>query len=85
MEKPIFETSVTGFHSKVYSDRVTYKAILSGEISFPINQIASIEKGFPGTQKVMIETTGGRRYTLVVRLKDIQAFCDAIYQAKKII
>lgn len=81
--KPLFETSTLGIRARVFKDKVTYRPFpLSGERAIPMSQIASVEMGMAGQQQVTIETTGGKQYKIVVRLRDKEAFRDAVLQAK---
>lgn len=79
--EPIFETNVAGFKAKVYPDRVTYKFIFFNELIIPIKQIASVEVAMPGVQQVTVETTGGKRYKMVIRLRDKESFRNAILKS----
>jgi hypothetical protein len=76
----IFETSHFGSQVIVYPDKLVYKAFLKGIRSIPIEQIASVYLSF-GLARVIVETTGGRKYKLTVKFNDRQKLYDAIYQA----
>lgn len=69
----------------IYKDRIVYKIPLSGEQSIQINQIASVELGsfliHPGT--VVIETTGGKKYNIIISPNDQKQFRDIIYQTQR--
>jgi len=73
-----------GTKVQVFQDRLVWKTLfgLGGETSIPLSQIASVDVGMPGLQQVIVETTGGKRCKMVVRLSDKQKFRDAIYNAK---
>lgn len=75
---PIFETSFLGTRAKVFSDKVTYKVFFGAERIIPIKQISSVQVSMPGVQRVIVETTGGKRYKMVINLLDKEKFRDAI-------
>ena len=75
--EPIFETSVLGFRTRVFPDRISYRPLL-GEKSIPISQIATVDDPLPGLQQVKIETAGGKVHSIPVRLRDKAAFIDAV-------
>ena len=69
-----------GFKTTVYENRVSYKFLLGGETSIPIKQIASVELGMPLLQQVIIETAGGKKHKLVVKIGgDKEKLRDVIY------
>lgn len=80
----IFETSRLGFKAKVYKDKIVFKPLFTGEQSILIGQIASIELGSFGMHNIFIETTGGKKYEIVVNSRDQNKFQDAIYQAQQL-
>lgn len=81
--EPIFKTSLMGFKVSLFPNFIRFKQSFFGpEIIIELNQIASIEKGMPGLQKIVIETTGGRKIDIIVKLGDKDKFIDAIYEAK---
>jgi len=69
----------------IYKDRIVFKIPLSGEQSIQINQIASIELGsfliHPGI--VVLETTGGKKYDIIISPNDQKQFRDIIYQTQR--
>jgi hypothetical protein len=79
---PLFETSVRGITTKVYKDQVTYRPLwgLGGEVIIPIAQVASVHL-MPNT--VVIEATGGKRYSLVVKWADKKLLRDAIFKVQE--
>ena len=82
--EPLFQTSYLGTSQiKVFSSYITYKPFfLIGETSIPLDQIASIEKGMAGMQRITIETTGGKKIDMVVRLRDKEKLYHTILSAK---
>jgi len=64
----------------VSAEAVCFKAF-GKNITIPIKQIASVDTTTPGMQSIKIETTGGKKYKLVVRLRDKRKLIDAINQA----
>ena len=81
--EPLFQTSILGFKVSLFPQYLKYKKALFGpEITIPLEQIASVESGMSGVQQVTIETAGGKKEKMVVKLKDKQALTDAIYEAK---
>lgn len=83
MNDPIFTTSVMGIKAEVFEKYIKYSQFwgTTGKQTIMINQIASIETGMPGLQQVKVETTGGKIYKLVIRLKDKDNFVNSVHQA----
>jgi hypothetical protein len=76
----VYETKSLGIVVRVYSDRLEYTpGFLSSPQSIPIAQIASIKQA-TWTNRLIIETSGGREYTIVTSKK--REVEDAIYQAQ---
>lgn len=75
---PIYETSYMGFWIKVYPSRVQFKAGAGSEM-IPIHQIASIHEAMWGVKKIIIETTGGKKYNIPTGNK--KEVIQAIYNA----
>jgi len=67
-----------GFWIKVYPNRVDFKAGV-GSQSIPINQIASVQLPMMGIWKIILETTGGKKYAIPTsKKKEVQqAILDA--------
>jgi hypothetical protein len=81
--EPLFKTSVFGTKAEVYANFIKYSQMwgTAGKQTIMLNQIASIETGMPGLQQVKVETTGGKVYKLVIRLKDKDSFVNAVHEA----
>lgn len=78
-EVTLYETNYLGFWIKVFSNRVEFKSGAGSE-SVPINQIASVHTGMIGMMKIILETTGGKRYSIpTFKKKEVQ---QAIYKAQ---
>ncbi|MCL6591936.1 MAG: SHOCT domain-containing protein [Firmicutes bacterium] len=78
--KPNFETNYMGFWIKVFPTRVEFKAG-AGSQNIPINQVASIQIGMMGLMQIIIESTGGQKYTIPTsKKKEVK---DAIYAAQE--
>lgn len=68
-----------GFWIKIYPNRIDFKAGV-GSQSIPINQIASVQLGMMGIMQIILETTGGKKYSIPTNhKKEVQA---AIYDAQ---
>lgn len=78
--EPIFKTSLLGTSVSVFPDRIVYRQMwgLSGDQIILAKQIASVEMGMLGIQQLTLETSGGKKYKLLVRLKDKKALREAI-------
>ncbi len=72
-----------GFKISVYQDRVICKEWYQ-EQSIPISQIASVNLTFPGLQRIIFETTGGREISMPIKFWHKKKVRDAIYQAKAV-
>lgn len=81
MNEPIFETSFLGFKVSVFKEQIVYKNLLVKHI-VPVKQISSVEVGIPGLQQIIIETTGGKKHKVVVRLRDKDKLVEAITNAQ---
>lgn len=79
-QSPLYETSYVGFWIKVFSSRIEFKAGV-GTQSIPINQIASIQLGMMGVWKIILETTGGKKYKIPCHKKN--EVKEAIYKAQE--
>ncbi len=79
MAEPIFSTSYLGTKTKVFPTHVSYKLFFT-EKTIPIQRIASIELGMPMYAQVIIETSGGEKHKIPVRLGDKEKLRDAIYK-----
>src|SRR5690348_3956314 len=62
-DEPIYKNSYVGFWINVYSNRIEFRAGATVQ-SMALNQIASVEEGSWGFNKITIETTGGKKYSL---------------------
>lgn len=80
-QTPLYETSYVGFWIKVFPSRVEFKAG-TGTQSIPINQIASIQLGMMGVWKIILETTGGKKYKIPCHKKN--EVKEAIYRAQEV-
>lgn len=78
---PIMETSCLGFRVTLYPTRLVYNKVGTEERTILLKSVASVTLAMALVQKITIETTGGERVELVVRLKDKKPLRDAIYQA----
>lgn len=78
---PIMETSCLGFRVTLYPTRLVYNKVGTEERTILVKSIASVTLAMALVQKITIETTGGERIELVVRLKDKKKLRDAIYKA----
>ena len=77
-EQPLYQSSRMGFYARVYSNRLEFKNGAKHE-SIPLNQIAGVELGIIGKDTVIVETTGGAKYTIVSPKK--KELREAIYNA----
>lgn len=76
-EEPLYRSSYMGFWINVYANRVEFNAGFKLN-SVPINQIASVEA--PILAKVVIETSGGKRFEIpTMKKKEVQ---QAIHEAQ---
>jgi hypothetical protein len=68
MDKPVFEISFMGNKTRVFKDKLVYKALwgILGEISIPIKEISSVKSAVVWTPEVLIETSGGQKYSLFI-------------------
>lgn len=79
--QPIFETSTIFFRVKVYKTHVSYKfGFFGSETTIPVKQIASVDSKMGGVQEIILETTGGKKVKLLVRLRDKEALKNAIIE-----
>lgn len=76
--EPLFKTSFLGLSVKVFPDRVVYSRWGVGDQIILAKQIASVEMSVVGVMELTIETTGGKKYPIVVYLDHKQALRDAI-------
>ncbi len=82
MAEALFETNYLGTKTTVFSTHVSYKVFFI-EKSIPIHRISSIELGVPLHAQVVIETSGGEKHKIPVKLGDKEKLRDAIYSAMK--
>lgn len=82
-EQPLFESKHMGLSTKVYKNRVDMKSVGQQE-SVPLSQIASVQLGSVGQRTVIIETSGGKKYSAFAKDKKAmrQAIVDAIEGSK---
>jgi hypothetical protein len=77
--EPLYATSSFGLSVRVFSDRVEYKKPLGLDI-IPVSQIASVGVGSFLLNRLVIETTGGRKYVIATSRK--KEVAEAIYRAQ---
>lgn len=77
-EQPLYEANRMGFWVKLYKNRIEFKHGVKIE-SVPLNQIASVQLGTLGQMTVIVETSGGGKYTITA--KDKKGLRQAIYNA----
>lgn len=78
-EQPLYQTSYVGFYIRVYPNRIEFKAGAGGQ-SMPLGQIASVQVGPPLFAQIVLETTGGQKYTIPTKHK--KEVKQAIYDAQ---
>lgn len=78
-EQPLYATSYMGFFIRIYPNRIEFKAGV-GSQSVPLGQIASVQVGPPLFAQIVIETTGGQKYTIPTKHK--KEVKQAIYDAQ---
>ena len=66
---PIFNTSIFGFRTELYSNYIVYKKPLSKTISIPYHKVISVKFGALGLPLFMVQTDR-KKYKLLVRLRD---------------
>lgn len=71
-----------GMALSVFSNRIEYKRLwgFGGTTTILADRITSVNDPMPGVQKLVVETTGGERHDLVVRLRDKEAARTAILE-----
>ncbi|MCK5018880.1 MAG: hypothetical protein KAS32_17595 [Candidatus Peribacteraceae bacterium] len=77
----IFRTSYAGFTVTLYKNRLAFRKLGMEEDSIVLSQIASVTVAMPLMQLITVETTGGKKFKLVVRLRDKKKLRDLIYDA----
>lgn len=77
----LFETSCMGFRVTLHPNRLTFSKMGMEEESIALSQIASVSVAMPLVQQIIVETTGGKKLKLVVRLRDKKKLRDLIYEA----
>lgn len=77
----IYKTKYLGNWVEVYGNRVEFGMLnkILGYKTIILNQIASVESGMMGHFKVIIETTGGKKYNIPTNKKN--ELKEAIYNA----
>lgn len=65
----------------LHPSRLTFRKLGMEEESIALNQIASVSVAMPLVQQIIIETAGGKKIKLVVRLRDKKKLRDLIYEA----
>lgn len=84
MSEVLFELSVLGVKTAVYPDKIIKRMPMgAGEISIPIDNVASVEVGGFYSSTVTVVTTAGEKIDFMVIRKNKEAFKDAIYKAKE--
>jgi hypothetical protein len=75
----LFSTSFMGHKVEVYPSHMLYRQRWFGkQILIPMNQIASVTTGMPGIQRIIVETSGGKKLKVIVRLRDKEKLCNMI-------
>lgn len=82
MSQLIFQTNYLGSKVIVHDNRLEWKMLFQKQ-SIPINQIASVDTTIPLYAGVVIETTGGKKYRIPVKLSDKKKLEEAIYKAQE--
>lgn len=82
MDKPIFETNYLGSKVSVFNNKIEWKMLFQKN-SIPINQVASVDTTIPLYAGIVIETTGGKKYKIPVKLSDKKKMEEAIYEAQQ--
>lgn len=78
-EQPLYATSYMGFYIRIYPNRIEFKVGIGGQ-SIPLGQIASVQVGPVLFSQIVLETTGGQKYTIPTkRKKEVK---QAIYDAQ---
>jgi len=83
MNNPIFETNYLGSKISVFNNKIEWKMLFQKN-SIPINQIASVDTTIPLYAGIVIETTGGKKYKIPVKLSDKKKVEEVIYEAQTI-
>lgn len=87
MNEPLYETNFWGTRTVVFpthiSQRTTFLGFKGPEVTIALRQIVGIEVGTRFALKVQIATSGGKKYSLYMRVADREAFRDAVYSAMK--
>ena len=82
--KPRFETAILWNKIQVFDDRIVYtEGILKKQQTINAKAIASINAGIPAVGQIIIETTGGANYKLLLKPKDKQALLEAIREVSE--
>ncbi|MCR4277568.1 MAG: hypothetical protein NUV85_00960 [Candidatus Berkelbacteria bacterium] len=86
---PLFKSSKLGSRLVVLPTHIEYKpSLLAGKITIPIKDVASVENiafslaFFGGMREIVVETSGGKRYKVIVHAKDRDGLVEAILKAK---
>ena len=80
MDNLLFESKYIGSWVKVYTNKLEF-GILGSRNVIPINQIASTQRDAFMFMQIIIETTGGKKYTIPCwKSKEIQ---EAILKAQE--
>ncbi|MEW5805134.1 MAG: hypothetical protein AB1721_00160 [Patescibacteria group bacterium] len=66
MDKPNFQVSFLGNKTEIFKDKIIYQALwgILGEVSIPLKEISSVKLAAIWTPEVLIETSGGQKYSL---------------------
>ncbi len=70
-----------GFRAAVHDDHISVKMFGRNEQKIPLNQIASAQVDLAGS--VTIETTGGKRIQIPMKMGEKAKFRDAVWAAQK--
>jgi hypothetical protein len=82
--QPTLATKMLLEKIEVYSDRIVHTTgFFHKQKTIMLDQIASIDTGMETVGKIIIETSGGQKYTLLMWPKDKAALLDAIHKARR--
>jgi hypothetical protein len=85
-QTPLWERAMLSMKLAVYPDRIVYKpSMFAGEVSVPIEKVASVEISGAFSSTVDVVLVSGERKTYTPMLKNKQAFAEAIYKAKEML
>lgn len=76
--EPNYQCSCFGFSVRVFPGRLAFKKLLGEEVSIPASKIASVKTGIFGLQQIIVETSGGEKIKMPVKLSDKKKLVEAI-------